>query len=88
MKKKTIWIIIALCCIILGSTLFVIGMTKNNWNFKNFDSYNFETNSYDIIEDFNKIEINATTANIDFQPATDGMCKIVCYENKKEKYLY
>jgi DUF4097 and DUF4098 domain-containing protein YvlB len=87
MKKRTIWLIIALCCVIIGTTIFVSGMSKIDWNFKKLGSYNFETNSYEIVDEFNKIEINAKTANINFQLAEDGQCKVVCYEHKKEKHL-
>lgn len=87
MKKRTIWIIIALCCVIIGTIIFVSGMSKIDWNFKKLGSYNFETNAYEIVDEFNKIEINAKTANINFQLAEDGECKVVCYENKKEKHL-
>ena len=87
MKKRTIWIIIALCCVIIGTIIFVSGMSKINWDFKKLGSYNFETNAYEIVDEFNKIEINAKTANINFQLAEDGECKVVCYENKKEKHL-
>ena len=87
MKKRAIWIIIALCCVIIGTIIFVSGMSKINWDFKKLGSYNFETNAYEIVDEFNKIEINAKTANINFQLAEDGECKVVCYENKKEKHL-
>lgn len=87
MKKRTIWIIIALCCVIIGTIIFVSGMSKNDWDFKKLGSYNFETNTYEIVDEFNKIEINAKTANINFQLAENGECKVVCYENKKEKHL-
>jgi len=87
MKKRTIWIIIALCCVIIGTIIFVSGMSKIDWDFKKLGSYNFETNAYEIVDEFNKIEINAKTANINFQLAEDGECKVVCYENKKEKHL-
>lgn len=87
MKKRTIWLIIALCCLIIGTTIFVSGMSKIGWNFKKLGSYNFETNAYEIVDEFNKIEINAKTANINFQLAEDGQCKVVCYEHKKEKHL-
>ena len=87
MKKRTKWIIIALCCVIIGTIIFVSGMSKIDWDFKKLGSYNFETNAYEIVDEFNKIEINAKTANINFQLAEDGECKVVCYENKKEKHL-
>ena len=87
MKKRTKWIIIALCCVIIGTIIFVSGMSKIDWDFKKLGSYNFETNTYEIVDEFNKIEINAKTANINFQLAEDGQCKVVCYENKKEKHI-
>ena len=49
MKKRTIWIIIALCCVIIGTIIFVSGMSKIDWDFKKLGSYNFETNAYEIV---------------------------------------
>ena len=86
MKKRRIWLIIALSCMIFGFTLFVIGMSKVNWDFKKLDSRQFETNDYEIVDKFDNISIDADTANIDFRLSTDGKCKVVCYENKKEKH--
>lgn len=88
MKKFILWIIIALFFLIFGGTLFVISMTKLGWDFNKIGSYNFETNTYQIVEDFNKIEIDLTTTDIEFKPSTDGQCKLICYENVKEKHFF
>ena len=80
------WVVVALCFVLVGTILFTIGMSKNDWNFKKIAARNFETNTYELLDDFESISINTTTADIDIQYATDGRCKVVCYENKKEKH--
>jgi len=80
------WLIILLCFVIVGLALFLVSVAKYDWSFKKFAQRNFMTNEYVIDDNFNKIIIFATTANIDFKPSTDGKCKVVCYENKKETH--
>lgn len=85
-KKTKIWIIVALCFVFVGTILFVIGMSKNNWNFRKIGAQNFEINSYELVDNFDSIIINTDTANINFQYSADDKCRVVCYENKKEKH--
>ncbi|MBQ8424931.1 MAG: DUF4097 family beta strand repeat protein [Clostridia bacterium] len=85
-KKIKISLIISLCFVFTGAILFVIAMSINNWDFKKLGSQNFETNSYEFTQEFNNLLINTSTADIDFQYSNDEKCKIICYENKKEKH--
>ena len=49
-------------------------------------SRDYETNVHEINEEFNNISIKTDTADIDFVSADDGMCKVVCYEEAKERH--
>lgn len=79
-------LISAVLFIVLGLMCFMFGMAKNNWSLKKLISRDFETNSYEIFDDFDTISIKADTTDIDFQYSNDDKCRIVCYEHKKEKH--
>ena len=49
-------------------------------------SSKYETNVHEINEEFNNISIKTDTADIDFVSADDGICKVVCYEEAKERH--
>lgn len=85
-KRLKIWLIVASCFIFVGAVLFVFAMAKNDWSFRKLGAKDFDTNTYEIEETFENISIKASTADIDFQYSNDGTCKVVCYENKKEKH--
>ena len=71
---------VALCLIVVALIIFVLVMTLNNWNFKNFSNKEYITNTYEITENFYYISINVRTADIEILPSTDGKCKIEAYE--------
>ena len=47
----------------------------------------YETNIYDINEEFNDIYIIADTADITFEPSNDGICRVSCYEDTKARHI-
>ena len=49
-------------------------------------SSNYETNIHEINEVFNNISIQTDTADIYFVMSNDGMCRVVCYEEAKERH--
>lgn len=67
--------------------LFALVMQQYNWNFANLSTVKYETNSYEITQNFSNISINTDTADIIFVPSTDGKCKVECYEERKVKHL-
>ncbi len=83
-RKIKVWLIIAICFIVVGLTFFVVGLANNNWSFRKLGQKNFVTNEYNIIDDFDKISLDVATADVEFKISTDEKCKVVCYENKKE----
>ena len=80
------WIILASIFIISGVILFSVVMAQNNWDFSKLNTSEFETNSYEITEDFNSISFDTDTANIIFEVSEDGKCKVECYEDTKAKH--
>ena len=86
MKKWTIWLIIALCLIILGGGIFVAVLAVNDWDFSKFGGGRYETKTYTLEEEFENITIDTDTADVVFLPSTDGKCKVVACEEEKQPY--
>ena len=54
MKKNTmIWLVIAVCLILVGGTVFFFAMAANHWNFRLLSSEKMETKTYAIVLDTN-----------------------------------
>ena len=83
MKKG---LLVALVLVVAGAALFVIVMMKNKWDFTKLRTNAFETNVYEISQDFTGISMDSTTADISFELSGDGKCKVECYEDTKEKH--
>ena len=83
MKKG---LLVALVLVVAGAALFVIVMMKNKWDFTKLRTNAFETNVYEISQDFTGISMDTNTADITFELSGDGKCKVECYEDTKEKH--
>ena len=87
MKKNTmIWLVIAVCLILVGGTVFFFAMAANHWNFRLLSSEKMETKTYEITDEFRNISILTDTEDIEFCLSDDGKCKVVCVENEKESH--
>ena len=49
-------------------------------------SMNYQTNTHEITEDFDKLSINVDTADVSIAPSEDGKVKVVCFERKNDKH--
>ena len=85
-KKAKIWLIIAICLVLIGGIIFGSVMTMLNWDFSKLSTVKYETNTYEITEDFAKILITTIEGSVEIVPSDDGKCKAVCYEDKKVKH--
>lgn len=81
-----VWLIIAASLVIIGLILFVAVMTQNQWDFTMLSTRRFETNIYEINEDFHNLSINADTADVVFALSNDETCTVECYEEEKAKH--
>ena len=87
MRKSTkIWLLTAASLIVLGGVSFTATACSIGWDFKKFSTVTLETNAHEITESFQNISMNVTTADVTFLPSESGACKVVCYENVKEKH--
>ncbi|MBR5272058.1 MAG: DUF4097 family beta strand repeat protein [Clostridia bacterium] len=85
-KNAKTWLIIAACLVLIGCIVFIGVMTLLNWDFRKLGTVKYETNTYEITNDFEKIALTTKTADVVFLPSEDGKCKIVCYEESKVKH--
>lgn len=85
-KNKKMWLIIATSLIAVGMTMFVIAMSINNWDFNKLNTAKYETNTYEIDEQYTDIFLKSTTADVNFVISQDGKCKVVCYEQESVKH--
>ncbi len=81
-----IWLTVAISLILLGAIIFVLTACSNNWDFKSMNSGKYETNTYEINGNFDKISIVSDEANITFVPSQDNDIKVVAFEHKREKH--
>lgn len=82
MKRAKIWLLIATFLMILGMAVFGAVMFACQWDFTKLETKIYNTNTYQITEDFHNFSINANTADIVFALSTDGSCSVVCYEEE------
>lgn len=81
-----LWIIIAISLLAVGLLIFAGAMAALDFDFTKLSTVKYETNTYEVGEDFSKISIDADTTEIEFVLSDTKQCKIVCFESEKEKY--
>ena len=81
-----IWIIIAVCLVVTGLVVFAAVMTSYGWDFSKLNTAKYETNTYDISDEFQSISIQSNTADVIFEVTDKSECRIVCYEAEKAKH--
>ena len=87
MKNSTKgWLIAAAVLVIVGIIVCGVAMAKVNWNINELSNVKYETNTFEISEDFRNISIRSSTEDIKFVPAEDGKCKVVFFEREDEKH--
>lgn len=85
-RKNRLWIIIAVSLIAVGLLIFSGAMLALDFDFTKLSSVKYETNIYEISENFNKISIDADTTDIELVLSDDRQCKIVCLEDEHIKH--
>lgn len=85
-KTIKIWFIIAAFLIVFGFVLFVGVMLVYDLDFTKLSTMKYETNTYEVNGEFDKISINVDTTQIEFVPSDDKSCRIVCFEKEKMKH--
>lgn len=83
---KTAWIITALALVALGMLVLIIALSSVGWDLSRLSTKNYETNSYEINEDFENILIGTNTADVTLVPSYDGKCSVVCHEQSDVRH--
>ena len=87
MRRGTkVWLIIAASLLVLGCILFAGVMETLGWDFRKLSTTQYETNTYEIREGFNRISMNTDTADIAFALSDNGTCRVECHEEEKAKH--
>ncbi len=85
-RKSKIWLITATSLVLAGLIIFTAVMFAYDWDFTRLSTDRFQTNTYEISEEFSAIKINTETADILFEKSGDDTCKAVCREDENIKH--
>ena len=87
MRTKTkIWLIIASILMFSGVVIFGGLMMMLKWDFSKLSTAKYETNIYEITENFDDVSIKSDTADIKFVLSNEDKCKVECYETVNSKH--
>lgn len=85
-KTVKIWLVIAASLVFVGLIMFAAVMSEYKWDFSKLSTGKYETNTYEISEEFSNLSMNTDTADIIFALSDDGKCRVECYEEEKAKH--
>lgn len=85
-KATKIWLFIALSLVIVGLAVFLAAMIESDWDFSGLSTAQYETNTYEITEEFANLSLNTDTADIIFALSDNGKCRVECFEETKAKH--
>lgn len=85
-NKVALWLIIAICLILIGGILFVAAMMANHWDFNKVSNVKYHITTHQINDPFQHFAIETDTADITFAVSEDNICRIVCNEQEKHKH--
>ena len=87
MKRSTIiWLAVATLLVIGGLMIFTAALVWAGWDIDKLSTDKYETNRYEITEEFESISVVTDTADIVFVPSEDGKCTVVCYEQEYARH--
>lgn len=86
MKKIKLRLITSALLILIGCLIFTGAMTMLNWDFTKLSTVKFETNNYEINEQYKSISIVTDTADITFIPRESANTSVVCREHTNLKH--
>ncbi len=85
-KRTKIWLIIAASLVLIGSIIFGGVMTMFKWDFTKLSTVKYETNDYEINEEYKNISIVTKTADILFVLSKNQKTSVVCHEQENMKH--
>lgn len=85
-KKAKAWLIAAASLVLVGCIVFGGAMAMFQWDFTKLSTVKYESNRYEIQDNYSHISIVTDTADIAFVSADDAGSSVVCYEQKNVKH--
>ena len=83
MKK---WLMAALTLLVVGGLIFVAAMASSAFDFSLLSTRELETETHELREDFDCLDLHVDTAKLILLPSKDGKCTVVCREDKEQKH--
>ena len=84
--SKRIWLTVAGVLVLIGCITFWGVMSMLKWDFTKLSTCKYETNEYEISQEYNDICIVASSAKISLAVSDDLNSKVECYEKQKAKH--
>lgn len=84
--KTKIWLITAAVLVLAGCIIFGGAMMALKWDFTKLSTSKFETNKYEINENYKNISIITDTADIVFFPSDGTAATVICREQENIKH--
>lgn len=85
-KTNKIWLVLAIALIVGGGILFVGSIYSLDFDLTKLSTQTYETNVYEISDDFENITIDVSATEVVFAPSDDGTCKVTCIDEEKLKH--
>ena len=85
MKKTVIAILIAVLVVAIGAGLCFAGLSAVHFDFQKLDRTEYMTNTYSL-GPVEVLDIQCGTADVELVAEGETDCKVVCFENEREKF--
>ena len=86
MKHIKIWVLLGAILVVLGIVIFTVTACSQHSESGTHFGYNAEERITNITNDFEAIDIQSDTADIDFILTNDGSCRIIAVDHRKISY--
>ena len=80
------WIRIAVISLAAGIITVIAALWIHDFNFKNFNTEEFEMKEYAIQENFKNIDLDVSNFDVKLVKASDGKCSVSCGESDKTNF--
>lgn len=82
-RSGNIWFLAAVILVAVGALIFVGALAAVHFDFTEFSTQKFQTNTYEFNENFENISVDVKTATVIFVPSDEEVCRIECFEEDK-----
>ena len=82
-KNTRNWLIIGISLLLVGSAIFVGGMSVLKWDFSKLSTQKFVSNEYEVTEEYENIKIVSKDSKVELIASNNEQTKVVLYEREK-----